>query len=292
VWQIDNDTVLTGGSDGILRLVGIQPNRLLGVVGEHGGMPVECIRINNQRNVMATSSHDMAIHLWDARPFFDNDNDNDNNDHVDNTATTTSLSSSSSSSLSSPSSMGKSEMNSSSNVRSGVPRATTTATGEVLSSERRATLVAQIKARQAAARAKKAANGGASDTDSSNEDNDSDDDNDDRPHQKDNDDGDLTPSTPAISSSASSSSSSTTRRINNTETPRAAAASIVTATTQTPTSPTVTPTPTPVTAATTIIGRTGVIPGVEDRQVMATGKRARKRKGQAAPTKVSFFADL
>jgi len=31
----DADTVLTGSADGLIRIVGILPNALLGVVGEH-----------------------------------------------------------------------------------------------------------------------------------------------------------------------------------------------------------------------------------------------------------------
>ena len=33
--SFDADTVLTGSADGLIRIVGILPNALLGVVGEH-----------------------------------------------------------------------------------------------------------------------------------------------------------------------------------------------------------------------------------------------------------------
>ena len=35
--KFDEDTVISGSSDGALRVVGVLPNRLLAVVGEHGG---------------------------------------------------------------------------------------------------------------------------------------------------------------------------------------------------------------------------------------------------------------
>lgn len=35
----DDDTFLTGSSDGIIRILTLQPNNMLGVLGEHGGAP-------------------------------------------------------------------------------------------------------------------------------------------------------------------------------------------------------------------------------------------------------------
>lgn len=36
----DEDTVITGSHDGMVRLISILPNRMLGVVGEHGDYPI------------------------------------------------------------------------------------------------------------------------------------------------------------------------------------------------------------------------------------------------------------
>ena len=41
--QFDEDTIITGSSDGILRILNILPNKLIGVVGEHADMPIERI---------------------------------------------------------------------------------------------------------------------------------------------------------------------------------------------------------------------------------------------------------
>ena len=43
VLQFDEDTIITGSSDGIVRILNILPNKLLGVVGEHAEMPIERI---------------------------------------------------------------------------------------------------------------------------------------------------------------------------------------------------------------------------------------------------------
>lgn len=34
----DDDTLLTGSSDGAVRVVGVLPNRLLGILGQHNGV--------------------------------------------------------------------------------------------------------------------------------------------------------------------------------------------------------------------------------------------------------------
>jgi hypothetical protein len=35
--RYDDDTLLTGSSDGLIRVLSVQPNRMLGVLGEHSG---------------------------------------------------------------------------------------------------------------------------------------------------------------------------------------------------------------------------------------------------------------
>lgn len=50
----DEDTVLTGSQDGLIRIISILPNRMLGVVGEHGDFPVEALAL----------SHDRCVHCY------------------------------------------------------------------------------------------------------------------------------------------------------------------------------------------------------------------------------------
>ncbi len=42
----DEDSVVTGSQDGLLRLISILPNRMLGVLGEHGDLPVESLAVS------------------------------------------------------------------------------------------------------------------------------------------------------------------------------------------------------------------------------------------------------
>ena len=39
------ETILTGSSDGLIRLCSIFPNKLLGVVGSHDDFPVEAMKV-------------------------------------------------------------------------------------------------------------------------------------------------------------------------------------------------------------------------------------------------------
>lgn len=40
--SLTEDVVLTGSSDGVIRIVGVHPNKMLGIVGQHNSMPVCC----------------------------------------------------------------------------------------------------------------------------------------------------------------------------------------------------------------------------------------------------------
>lgn len=42
----DEDSVVTGSQDGLIRLISILPNRMLGVLGEHDDLPVESLAVN------------------------------------------------------------------------------------------------------------------------------------------------------------------------------------------------------------------------------------------------------
>lgn len=42
----DEDTVLSGCQDGMVRVIGVLPNAMLGVVGEHGDYPVESLALS------------------------------------------------------------------------------------------------------------------------------------------------------------------------------------------------------------------------------------------------------
>mmetsp|Transcript_4136 Transcript_4136/g.26129 ORF Transcript_4136/g.26129 Transcript_4136/m.26129 type:complete len:323 (+) Transcript_4136:350-1318(+) len=63
--KFDEDTILTGSSDGIIRIVQVLPNKILGVVGEHIDYPIERLGITSDRMVLASTSHDKSVKLWD-----------------------------------------------------------------------------------------------------------------------------------------------------------------------------------------------------------------------------------
>jgi len=63
---LDGDTLVTGSSDGIIRLITIRPNKLVGIVGEHGDDPVERLAFSRDKRILASSSHDDAVRLWDV----------------------------------------------------------------------------------------------------------------------------------------------------------------------------------------------------------------------------------
>jgi WD40 repeat protein len=77
ILQVDDDTIITGSSDGILRLITVRPNKLVGVVGEHSDFPVERLAWSRERSLVGSISHDLAVKLWDVRWLFDEDDDDD-----------------------------------------------------------------------------------------------------------------------------------------------------------------------------------------------------------------------
>ena len=96
--KIDENTILTGSSDGLIRVVQIHPDKLLGVLNEsdtrgnnnsdndfngHGGYPVEKLAYNSNKDVVGSVSHDNFVRLWDGRMLKDDGVDEDNNEQED-----------------------------------------------------------------------------------------------------------------------------------------------------------------------------------------------------------------
>ena len=67
ILKVDEDTLLTGSSDGLIRVVQIHPDKLLGVLGDHGGFPIEKLEFNSDRSYVGSITHDSILRLWDAR---------------------------------------------------------------------------------------------------------------------------------------------------------------------------------------------------------------------------------
>ena len=67
--KVDEDTILTGSSDGLIRVVQIHPDKFLGVLndGDTGGYPIEKLAYNANKDIVGSVSHDNFVRLWDAR---------------------------------------------------------------------------------------------------------------------------------------------------------------------------------------------------------------------------------
>lgn len=84
--KVDENTILTGSSDGLIRVVQIHPDRLLGVLNDgdtHAGSnsyPIEKLAYNSNREVVGSVSHDNFVRLWDALILKDDVLDEDDDD--------------------------------------------------------------------------------------------------------------------------------------------------------------------------------------------------------------------
>ena len=77
ILKVDEDTILTGSSDGVVRVMQVHPDRLLGVLGDHDGFPVENLKFSHDRKIVGSISHDVNIRMWDASILTDDDFDED-----------------------------------------------------------------------------------------------------------------------------------------------------------------------------------------------------------------------
>jgi hypothetical protein len=83
MWKIDENTVVTGSSDGFIRVIGVMPNKILGVIGDHKGFPVENIKPNRDNTILASIAHDEKIRLWDVSMLQDDEEDDEQDDEED-----------------------------------------------------------------------------------------------------------------------------------------------------------------------------------------------------------------
>jgi len=62
--KLDERTLITGCSDGVIRVMQIHPNRVTNQVGDHDGFPVEGIKRHG--GLLCTYSLDDILHFWDV----------------------------------------------------------------------------------------------------------------------------------------------------------------------------------------------------------------------------------
>eukprot|EP00899_Mesostigma_viride_P008768 jgi/Mesvir1/17893/Mv12963-RA.1 len=73
--KVDEDTIITGSSDGLIRIVSVLPNKMLGIIGEHAEYPIERLAISPDRAFLASASHDNSVKIWDIAFLQEKDED-------------------------------------------------------------------------------------------------------------------------------------------------------------------------------------------------------------------------
>ncbi|XP_008786883.1 WD repeat-containing protein 55-like [Phoenix dactylifera] len=69
--KLDEDTLISGSEDGVIRLVGILPNRIIQPLAEHSEYPIERLAFSNDRKFLGSISHDQMLKLWDLQELLD-----------------------------------------------------------------------------------------------------------------------------------------------------------------------------------------------------------------------------
>ncbi|XP_068636648.1 WD repeat-containing protein 55-like [Aristolochia californica] len=62
--KLDEDTLISGSEDGVIRLMGILPNRIIQPIAEHSEYPVERLGFSHDRKFLGSISHDQMLKLW------------------------------------------------------------------------------------------------------------------------------------------------------------------------------------------------------------------------------------
>jgi len=71
--KFDEDTILTASSDGLIRVLSIQPNKMLGVLGAHSNFDIERLAATADRSLLASASHDNSVKIWTLGELVDDD---------------------------------------------------------------------------------------------------------------------------------------------------------------------------------------------------------------------------
>ncbi|KAI9309046.1 WD40-repeat-containing domain protein [Cunninghamella echinulata] len=81
ICKLDEDTICTGSSDGIIRLVTILPNGFHGILGDHGeGMPIEQIKLAHDKQYILSTGHDQSLRFWNVAHLFEENEEKDEDD--------------------------------------------------------------------------------------------------------------------------------------------------------------------------------------------------------------------
>eukprot|EP00736_Rhodelphis_marinus_P003552 Rmarinus@m.7202 len=87
ITKISEHMIVTGASDGMLRVVTIHPNDLLCVLGEHEDAVVQCLATSSNESLLVSSASDGTVKIWDMDEFRDaleaSDDDDEDEGHSD-----------------------------------------------------------------------------------------------------------------------------------------------------------------------------------------------------------------
>ncbi|KAN0107772.1 WD40-repeat-containing domain protein [Russula decolorans] len=74
-----HNTVLTGSSDGLLRVIELLPTRLVGVIADHGDFPIERIAVDHagEGRWVGSVGHDEVLRLTDLREVLEDEDERD-----------------------------------------------------------------------------------------------------------------------------------------------------------------------------------------------------------------------
>lgn len=86
ILKLDEDTILTGSSDGLIRVISILPNKFLGVLGAHDDFPIQTMKWSDNRQFIASASVD-CVRLWNAKVLTEEDDNNEDEDEEENKET-------------------------------------------------------------------------------------------------------------------------------------------------------------------------------------------------------------
>lgn len=78
---INEDMIATGSCDGLIRLINIQPNEFMGVIGEHPGYPIERLSLSQDKEFLASSSHDYMVKFWNLSTFWSDENSKESTEY-------------------------------------------------------------------------------------------------------------------------------------------------------------------------------------------------------------------
>jgi len=78
-------TILTGSSDGLLRVVQLFPTKLVGAIADHGEFPIERIAVDmdGEGRWVGSVGHDEALHLTDLQEVLQDDSDEEEEEAED-----------------------------------------------------------------------------------------------------------------------------------------------------------------------------------------------------------------